>query len=116
MSIEVVILQIVAISCIAILLRSKKNQGWSLVAASILITMAIGWRLKAQWTVGLVATLWTVGIGLPIFGMAQIAKLRSNEKYFQARRIANIVRILHPGDGWWTYPQTLQALDRKSVV
>ena len=110
MSIEIVILQIVAISCIAILLRSKKNQGWSLVAASILIIMAIGWRLKAQWTVGLVATLWTVGIGLPIFGMAQIAKLRSNEKYFQARRIANIVRILHPGDGWWTYPQTLQAL------
>ncbi len=111
MSIEIVILQIVAISCIAILLRSKKNQGWSLVAASILVIMAIGWRLNAQWTVGLVAMLWTIGIGLPIFGMAQIAKLRLQEKYGPARLIANGVRLLHPGDGWWNYPQMLQALE-----
>ena len=110
MSIEIVILQIVTISCTAILLRSKKNQGWSFVAASILIIMAIGWGLKAQWTVGLVSLLWTIGIALPIFLMSQIAKLRSQEKYSPARRIANVVRFLHPGDGWWNYPQTLQAL------
>ena len=29
------------------------------MAASILIIMAIGWRLKAPWTVGLVAGVWT---------------------------------------------------------
>lgn len=109
MSLEIVILQIVAISCLAILFRSRQNLGWSLVASSILLIMAIGWFTKAKWTAWLVAGLWTVGIGLPIVGMSQIVKLVAQEKYDQARRIAQWVRILHPGDGWWHYPQILKA-------
>lgn len=109
MSIEIVILQIVAISCIAILLRSRKNLGWSLVALGILMVMAIGWAMKAQWTPWLAAGLWTVGIGFPILCMRQIVKLVAQEKYHQARYIANLVRILHPGDGWWDYPKVLKA-------
>ncbi len=109
MNIEIVILQIVAISCIAILLRSRKNLGWSLVALGILMVMAIGWSMKAQWTPWLAAGLWTVGIGFPILCMRQIVKLVAQEKYHQAHRIANLVRLLHPGDGWWDYPKVLKA-------
>jgi rhomboid protease GluP len=109
MSIEIVILQIVAISCIAILLRSRKNLGWSLIAVGILIVMAIGWSMKAQWTPWLTAGLWTVGIGFPILCMRQIVKLVAQEKFYQAGRIASMVRILHPGDGWWDYPKVLKA-------
>ncbi len=109
MNIEIVILQIVAISCIAILIRSRKNLGWSLVALGILIVIAIGWTMKAQWTPWLAAGLWTVGIGFPILFMRQITKLVAQEKYQQAQRIASMVRILHPGDGWWNYPKVLKA-------
>jgi rhomboid protease GluP len=109
MSIEIVILQIVAISCIAILLRSRKNLGWSLVAAGILLVMAIGWFSKALWTPWLVAGLWGMGIGFPILCMSRITKLVAQEKFYQARRIAQVIRILHPGDGWWNYPTILKA-------
>jgi rhomboid protease GluP len=111
MTLDLILIQIVAISCIAILIRSRKNQGWSIVAAGILGLLTFGVVTKAPWTAGVCGGLWLVGILLPIQGMAQIARLRSQEKYTQARWISQLVRILHPGDGWWHYPQVLQALD-----
>ncbi len=112
MSLDLIVIQIVAISCIAILLRSRKNQGWAIVAAGILGVLTFGFVTKAAWTAWVCGGLWMVGILLPVQCMAQIARLRSQEKYTQARWIAQFVRILHPGDGWWTYPTTLQALER----
>ena len=110
MTLDLIIIQIVAISCIAILIRSRKNQGWSLVAAGILGLLTLGVVTKAAWTAPICGGLWLVGVLLPIQCMAQIARLRSQEKYTQAGWIAQFVRILHPGDGWWSYPQNLKAL------
>jgi rhomboid protease GluP len=111
MTLDLIVIQIVAISCIAILIRSTKNQGWSLVAAGILGLLTFGIVTKAPWTAWVCGSLWFVGVLLPVQGMAQIARLRSQEKYHQAQWIAQVVRILHPGDGWWSYPKTLKALE-----
>jgi len=110
MTLDLIIIQIVAISCIAILIRSRKNQGWSLVAAGILGLLTLGVVTKATWTAPICGGLWLVGVVLPIQCMAQITRLRSQEKYTQAGWIAQFVRLLHPGDGWWSYPQNLKAL------
>ncbi len=112
MTLDLIVIQIVAISCIAILLRSRKNQGWAIVATGILGVLTFGFVTKAAWTAWVGGGLWMAGILLPVQCMAQIARLRSQEKYTQARWVAQFVRILHPGDGWWTYPTTLQALAR----
>ena len=112
MTLDLIIVQIVAISCIAILLRSRNNPGWSLIAAGILGLLTLGVVTKAAWTAPICGGLWLVGVLLPIQCMAQITRLRSQEKYTQARWIAQFVRILHPGDGWWSYPQNLKALAR----
>ena len=110
MTLDLIIIQIVAISCIAILIRSRKNQSWSLVAAGILGLLTLGVVTKATWTAPICGGLWLVGVVLPIQCMAQITRLRSQEKYTQAGWIAQFVRLLHPGDGWWSYPQNLKAL------
>ena len=110
MSLDLIIVQIVAISCIAILLRSRNNPGQSLIAAGILGLLTLGVVTKAAWTAPICGGLWLIGVLLPIQCMAKIARLQSQEKYTQARWIAQFVRILHPGDGWWSYPQNLNAL------
>ena len=109
MTLDLILLQIIAISCFAILLRSRKNPGWAMVSLGILSVVSIGWFLKAPWTAWVGGLLWAIGIVLPIQGMAQIGRLRSQEKYVQARKVALLVRLLHPGDGWWSYPKMLQA-------
>jgi rhomboid protease GluP len=109
MNIEIVILQVVVISCVAILIRSRNNAGWAMVSAGILAVVAIGWVTKARWTPWLALGLWSVGIGFPILCMNRIVKLVAQEKFDQAHRIAKIVRFFHPGDGWWNYATTLKA-------
>ena len=98
MTLDLIIIQIVAISCIAILIRSRKNQSWSLVAAGILGLLTLGVVTKATWTAPICGGLWLVGVVLPIQCMAQITRLRSQEKYTQAGWIAQFVRLLHPAN------------------
>jgi rhomboid protease GluP len=107
---------LVSISCLSLLIRSTRlpggeNRGWILVSGSILtVTALLGWLnfYTAGWIGG---SLWAIFIVLPVLIMQQMSRLIFQERYGRARRLAAILRWLHPADGYWEQPQLLQALD-----
>lgn len=110
MSLDILIIQLVALSCIFTVLRGGKARGWSWVATGILGILLLGIIQKASWTAWVTGALWCLGILLPVQGLRYINWLRSQENYGTARIWALVMRWLHPLDGWWVYPDILKAL------
>ncbi|MEC4987031.1 MAG: rhomboid family intramembrane serine protease [Oscillatoria sp. PMC 1068.18] len=114
MDLNSVLIFIVCISCLSLMIRaliSRTNLGWVLVCGLILAIAIILFFLFPS-LAGLVSgSLWAIFFLLPLIGFAKINKLIFQQRFTSAYKTANLVRWLHPFDGWWKYPQTIKALD-----
>lgn len=112
MSLNLVLIQIVAFTCLFLLLQFRRlPQGWLIVCLSILLILGVG-LVTVPDRAGLISgSLWFVLILLPLMGNAQVNRWVMQEKYRQARRIAIALRWLHPADGFVEYPQLLKGLE-----
>jgi rhomboid protease GluP len=109
-----IVIWTVCLSCISLLvqmLRLGRQSGWSIVAGTILIvTIALAY-LAPTWS-GLVGgSLWGTLLVLPLWGLNRIGSLVAQQRYKEAHKLAEWVRLLHPVDGLLEYPKLLQALE-----
>ncbi|MGI0490382.1 rhomboid family intramembrane serine protease [Alkalinema pantanalense CENA528] len=109
MSLDVLIIQLVAFSCLVIIARAGRRQSWAWIALVILAVLAIGLLQQAPWTAAVSGTLWGLAIVLPGQGLRYFNRLRLQERYQPARNWARVLRWLHPFDGWWHFPAIMQA-------
>jgi rhomboid protease GluP len=94
------------------LLRSRRTpRGW-LVVAGIILAVLAGTYLLIPAVAGLVSgSLWLVLVAVPLIGFAQVNRLTSQENYRLARQVAEIVKWLHPADGFVEFAKMLQGLE-----
>jgi rhomboid protease GluP len=85
-------------------------RGWAIVSAIILaITLVALWRYPKQ--AGLWGgSLWLAFMLVPTMSLAMVNHLAAKQNYQLAQFIAAGLRLLHPFDGLWQYPQLLRAL------
>lgn len=112
MSLNLVLIQIVAFTCFFLLLQFRRlPRGWLVVSLSILVVLAITYVVVPNQAGLISGSLWFVLILLPLLGYAKINQWVLQERYRQARRMAIVVGWLHPADGFVEYPQLLKGLE-----
>lgn len=107
----------VIVSCGAMLLRAARfratraGSGWVKVAAGILVsTLALLWlRPSIAGYVG--GAGWALLLLVPMVATRKLGTLVMAQRYTAARRVAHIISVLHPADGWRDYPRLLKALE-----
>jgi len=116
MDINYLLTWIVSISCITQIIygiRSSTRQavvGWIVVSGFTLTVTAI-LSYFAPNIAGLVGGgLWAVLMVTPAIAIRNVNQLLTQQKFKQARRVATIVRLLHPVDGWKEQPELIKAL------
>ena len=83
------------------------------MAAALLVLAVMGgtaaWRPGAAgYAAGAVFALFILA---PLLGYRVLQRRTLAQQYGRARRLAALLRWLHPADGWWTMPSFLAALE-----
>ncbi len=104
-------------SCVALLVRTlpllrqqRRGAGWMVVGAAILAAGGAAEVFLPVYAGVLAGTLWAVFIVLPSLLIRALLRHALGQRYAQAERIANVVRWLHPADGWRESPELYRAL------
>jgi len=112
MSLNLILIQLVVFTCAVMLVRAHRlARGWLVVAGVILATLALCLVAVPGWAGFISGGVWTILLFLPILGFNRVGRLVTQECYQQARKWANLVKWLHPADGYWEYPQLLRGLE-----
>ncbi len=99
-----------SISTILIFLQQPRR-GWRAVSGSLLCLFAIGWFVPDCEPLLNIGVFWWFGfLLLPLQGITWVDRLVQREQFRSAERWMQAIRWLHPWDGWWHYPEMLQAL------
>jgi rhomboid protease GluP len=109
--IDLFLLQIVVLTCVALLVQRSIDRGWKLISLLILglIGITVFYFRWVEW-VWISFAIWLVWIGIPFLGYGKVGRLVRQEKFQQASQLANRLRWLHPLDGMFTYAKLLQAM------
>ncbi|HEY3379664.1 MAG TPA: rhomboid family intramembrane serine protease [Armatimonadota bacterium] len=113
MDLNYVLIWMVLMSCVAALVIQLKRRQWgwvTLFAGLLVLTLLL--LVLAQPVAGLVAgACWALFIVLPLLGNKHLARLVVRQDYAKALRVAMVIRVLHPLDGWWGLPVLLTSLN-----
>ena len=113
MDLNYVLLWFLAPACLLLLYRGWRARlaGWAGAALLVIAATGVAWALRpgACGYVGGVA--FGVLVVLPLAGHRFVLKRMLQQKYGAARRMASLVRWLHPADGWLELPRFLRALE-----
>ena len=107
-----VYLPLAALSSLVVFVNALRQRawGWAVVAVLVLVIAGVG-ELLFPARVGYVAgAVWLVLIAIPMLGQRVSARLANRQKYAAATRLARILRLFHPTDGWWDQPSIVHAL------
>ncbi|MEL6164062.1 MAG: rhomboid family intramembrane serine protease, partial [Cyanobacteria bacterium J06628_3] len=115
MDINYLLIWMVSISCISQIIAgirtARQALGWIVVSGFILAVTAI-LSYFTPTLAGLIAGgLWIILIVTPAIAIKYFNRLITQQKFKQAKRIASIVRLLHPADGWREQPELVKALE-----
>ena len=115
MTVADLILLTIAISCGSILFQGLRSSGgakglWLMISGGILTYIVFGMWLNWPRIMPIATSLWMLFLVVPLVMMGGIQRLVSQGQYRLAFGLAQGLSVLHPGDGWRTYPQLLRAL------
>lgn len=111
MTFNLFLIQLVLFTCVVMLIRGQQlSRGWLLVAGFVLTALSVSFFTVPDWAGLISGSLWVVLILLPIVGFAHVNRLVSQERYQRAWKWANLVKWLHPADGYVEYPHLLKGL------
>jgi membrane associated rhomboid family serine protease len=85
---------------LAILARTwrarRQQRGWRLAALAVLFVAALSWLLFRQNAGYIAGGAWLALLFIPAIGMRRVADLAQRNRFRKARRLASLLRILHP--------------------
>ncbi len=85
--------------------------GWLVVYSVILLLAVLGRSLEQGAVVYSAAALWALFVLLPgLIGRVYNRRFMQQD-YVGARRVAQVIRLLHPADGWIEMPKIIDALE-----
>ena len=87
------------------------GRGWLVVYLGILLLAITGWLLEQGLIIYAAAALWFLLILIPAWIGKLYGRRFMQQDYAGARRLAQIIRWLHPADGWIEMPQIIHALE-----
>jgi rhomboid protease GluP len=91
--------------------RGGLDRGWRLAAFAVLIVTGISWMVRPE-TAGFIGGgAWFALLLLPAIGLRKTAELAVTQRFASARRLARLLRLLHPADGLLEQSILLQALE-----
>lgn len=93
----------------AIKLRLR-YRGWAGVCLAALLLLALGLWLWPSWAGRVAGGLWLVAFLAPMWGMRQVQRLVGHRRLVAAERLARVLAVVHPWDGWRDQPRQLRAL------
>lgn len=108
-----VFLVLAGFSTALLLIRSirSRTRGWIVVSSAIVLAAGAGIVFFEPSAGYLTASLWATFILLPLGGQRWLGRLSDQQRYRAAARLASLIRLLHPADGWWDRPRLFEALD-----
>ncbi|NDJ16620.1 rhomboid family intramembrane serine protease [Myxacorys almedinensis] len=112
MNLNIFFIQLVAFWSAITLLRWRHTpKGWRVIAAILVgvLSIAYGWVPAAAGIIS--GSLWIALVGLPMMGIVHVNRLMTQERYGRAHRVAQVVRWLHPADGFVEFPSVLRGLE-----
>jgi rhomboid protease GluP len=107
----------VGISTLSVFLRGWRSsfgprRGWIAISGLVLLAMAIAAPFDLD-LAGYVGTLlWVPLIFFPGIGSRWIERWCLKQQFERARRVALLLRWLHPADGFWELPEILKVLSQ----
>src|SRR5262245_17798712 len=116
MDLPAVLVWIVVISCLVYLVRGgwsdrENMRGWFWVSAALLLLTLSGWFSGRRGLLIAGEAAWGALILLPSLLSVAYMRCHTAQRFGAARRVAGLLRLLHPGDGWWEIPQLMRALE-----
>lgn len=87
-------------------------RGWILVFLLILAVFAAGKHLAPESAGYIAASVWFLFFMLPALGHRWLGRLLMRQRYDSARRLARVLVVLHPLDGWRNQPAYLTILSQ----
>lgn len=91
--------------------RGGLDRGWRLAAFAVLIVTGVSWIVRPE-TAGFIGGgAWLALLLLPAMGLRKTAELAMTQRFASARRLARLLRLLHPADGLLEQSILLQALE-----
>jgi len=104
---------LVTACCLLMLVQAvrARRRGWTVVFALVLAVVGalVVWARGAAGYVG--GGAWLVLVLVPLVGYRMMFRLAIRARYREARRLAALLRWLHPADGWRELPFLLRALE-----
>jgi rhomboid protease GluP len=88
-----------------------RARGWIVVSLAVLAVTAAGALLFPELAGFVAGGLWALFVLIPSAGYRWVARLTVRQRYGAARRLAEVLRFLHPYDGWLEQPRLLRALE-----
>ena len=116
MDYSIVTFWLVVSSCLAGMMATwtrvrLAGRGWLVVYLAILLLSVTGWLLEQAAIIYAAAALWFVLVLLPGWIGSRYNRHFMQQDYVRARRLAEIIRWLHPADGWRDLPKIIHALE-----
>jgi rhomboid protease GluP len=96
----------------AIFVLSTRYLRGVIVACVLVLALMVFLLIVRPEQAGVIsAVAWLIFLVIPAQGRRAIELLSARGRYPQAIRLAKIIRILHPADGYWEFPEILRAFD-----
>ena len=87
------------------------DRGWRLAAFAVLIVTGVSWMVRPDSAGFIGGGAWFALLLLPAVGLRKTAELSITQRFVSARRLARLLRLLHPADGLLEQSILLQALE-----
>ena len=116
MDYDIVLLMVVCLSCLAglVVMWTRVRlaaPGWAVVYLTILVPCFAGWFWEQSAVFYGAVAMWFLLVLLPGVVGKLCQRRMMQERYADARRLAQIYSWLHPADGWREQPKIIHALE-----
>lgn len=118
MDIHHIIIWVVCLSCVLTIIgavRAGDRMGWVIVASTVLTVTILLLSFAPKWAILVGGSLWFVLLFLPSLLTIAIERLVYQQSYANARKLAKVLRFLHPVDRAVSYPEMLRSLEMAQI-